>query len=68
MSIQNSLFGNPPDIETRWTVLNLGAGVDRSIPWLHRSCVPLEEVDLSTEMDAGQLDMFGNECEGLCGV
>lgn len=40
----------------------------KSIPWLHRSCVPLEEVDLSTEMDAGQLDMFGNECEGLCGV
>ena len=41
---------------------------DRSIPWLHRSCVPLEEIDLSTETDAGQLDMFGNECEGLCGV
>lgn len=40
----------------------------RSIPWLHRSCVPLEQVDLSTEEDAGQLDMFGNECEGLCGV
>jgi hypothetical protein len=40
----------------------------RSVPWLHRSCVPLEEVDLSNEMDAGQLDMFGNECEGLCGV
>lgn len=40
----------------------------RSIPWLHRSCVPLEDVDLSTEEDAGQLDMFGNECEGLCGV
>lgn len=40
----------------------------RSIPWLHRSCVPLEQVDLSTEADAGQLDMFGNECEGLCGV
>lgn len=40
----------------------------KSIPWLHRSCIPLEEVDLSTEMDAGQMDMFGNECEGLCGV
>lgn len=40
----------------------------RSIPWLHRSCIPLEDVDLSTEEDAGQLDMFGNECEGLCGV
>lgn len=40
----------------------------RSVPWLHKSCVPLEDVDLSTEEDAGQLDMFGNECEGLCGV
>lgn len=40
----------------------------KSVPWLHRSCVPLEQVDLSTEEDAGQLDMFGNECEGLCGV
>lgn len=40
----------------------------RSIPWLHRSCIPLEDVDLSTEEDAGQLDMFGNECEGLCGT
>jgi len=40
----------------------------RSVPWLHKSCVPLDQVDLSTEMDAGQVDMFGNECEGLCGV
>jgi hypothetical protein len=40
----------------------------KSIPWLHRSCIPLEDVDLFTEMDAGQMDMFGNECEGLCGV
>jgi hypothetical protein len=40
----------------------------RSVPWLHRSCKPLEEADLSTEADAGQMDMFGNECEGLCGV
>jgi hypothetical protein len=40
----------------------------KSVPYLHRSCVPLDKVDLSTEMDAGQLDMFGNECNGLCGV
>lgn len=40
----------------------------RSVPWLHKSCVPLDQVNLSTEMDAGQIDMFGNECEGLCGV
>lgn len=31
--------------------------------FLHRSRLPLDEVDLSTEPD-----LFGNECEGLCGV
>ena len=36
--------------------------------YLHRSMTPLDEVDLSTEQDRGQLDMFGNECEGMCGV
>ena len=37
-------------------------------PFLHRSCVPLREVDFSTDEDHGQQVMFGNECEGLCGV
>ena len=36
--------------------------------YLHKSMTPLDEVDLSTETDRGQLDMFGEECEGLCGV
>ena len=36
--------------------------------YLHKSMSPLDEVDLSTETDRGQLDMFGEECEGLCGV
>jgi hypothetical protein len=36
--------------------------------FLHRSLMPLDEVDLSTEQDRGQLDMFGAECEGMCGV
>lgn len=36
--------------------------------FLHRSCVPLDEADLSTAADYGQLDLFGNECEGMCGV
>jgi len=38
------------------------------VPFLHNSCVPLDQVDLSTEEERGQLDMFGNECEGICGV
>ena len=36
--------------------------------FLHRSAVPLDAADLSTPEDHGQLDMFGNECSGLCGV
>jgi hypothetical protein len=36
--------------------------------FLHHSAVPLEEADLSTPAESGQLDLFGNECEGLCGV
>ena len=34
--------------------------------WLHRSMKPLSEVDFSTEEERGQLNMFNNECEGIC--
>lgn len=34
--------------------------------YLHSDRVPLAQVDLSE--DRSQLDMFGNECEGMCGV
>lgn len=36
--------------------------------FVHRLAIPLEEVDLSTEEDRGQLNMFDMECEGMCGV
>jgi hypothetical protein len=36
--------------------------------YVHRSRVPLKDVDLSTPEDHGQLNLFENECEGLCGV
>ncbi len=41
----------------------------KSVPYLHPSCQPLEDVDLSTDIDRGQLVMdFDSECEGMCGV
>jgi hypothetical protein len=53
-------------------------GVDRMIRagvrgttqklYLHRSMQPLEDVDFRNAEDFGQVDMFGNECEGMCGV
>jgi len=40
----------------------------RGMQFMHRSCVPLNQVDFSTAEDHGQIDMFNNECEGMCGV
>jgi hypothetical protein len=36
--------------------------------FMHRSLKPLAEVDLRTHDEIGQGDLFGNECEGMCGV
>lgn len=36
--------------------------------FLHRSCVPLDQVDFSTDGERGQGLLWGNECEGMCGV
>jgi len=34
----------------------------------HRSCKHLDEVELDKKETDKQLDMFNNECEGMCGV
>lgn len=41
------------------------------VPYLHRSCKPLSEIDFSTEEERGQGWLWGQwsgECEGMCGV
>jgi hypothetical protein len=35
--------------------------------FLHKSCLPIDKVDFSVKKD-DQLDMFNNECEGMCGI
>jgi len=44
----------------------------RAVPFLHRSCVPLGEIDFSTDVERGQgawwEENFRDECEGMCGV
>jgi hypothetical protein len=37
---------------------------ERRPAFIHRSCRPLDEVDLNEN----QRELFGNECEGMCGV
>ena len=36
--------------------------------YLHASLKPLDECDFSNDEDRGQLNMFNNECEGMCGL
>ena len=40
----------------------------RGEQYMHAKRIPLDEVDLSTAEDWGQIDLFNNECEGMCGV
>ncbi len=40
----------------------------REKQFMHRSLVPLDQADLSTAEENGQINMFANECEGMCGV
>ena len=49
--------------------LRLGnAGGIRAIEFMHPQRVPLDEADLNADIDLRQPDLFGNECEGMCGV
>lgn len=44
-------------------------GKVNSLQFMHRSCVPLDQVDLSTPQERGQTEFgFLQECEGMCGV
>jgi hypothetical protein len=36
--------------------------------YLYRKRIPLSVVDLSTPEDHGQMNLFDNECEGMCGL
>ena len=40
----------------------------RNKEFMHRSLKPLSEVDFRNLEDKGQINMFGNECAGICGV
>lgn len=36
--------------------------------YVHRTLVPLDQVDLTTAEENGQGSLWGEECEGMCGV
>jgi len=42
-------------------------GMDKE-QYMHRSLLPLDQVDFRNAKDFGQIDAFGEECDGMCGV
>ena len=64
-------FADAGEFEREWNRVVLTdkrPSQTKGVIYLHRSCKPLDQVDLRSAEDAGQLPMFGNECEGMCGV
>lgn len=65
---------NKPDewadvVEFDKGIRNGGISNSKGKQYLHRSCVPLDQVDLSTPADKGQREFgFLEECEGMCGI
>jgi hypothetical protein len=49
-------------------ILRVSANLAARGEFLTSHCLPIEQVDFSTEEERGQLNMFNNECEGMCGV
>lgn len=57
----------PPELADAAEVdATIRRGVTQGELYLHRSLVPLDQVDF--QPDQGGPDPFGNECEGLCGT
>lgn len=42
--------------------------VMRSVPFLHPSLLPLDQVDFRSDVERGQMLLWQDECEGMCGV
>jgi hypothetical protein len=48
--------------------IRIGAKNIKDNLYLHKSCKNLDEVEFNKKENDKQLDMFNNECEGMCGV
>ena len=59
-----SEFADAVDFDKQ--VRNISRKEDEQL-YAHRSCKPLDEVEFNKKETDKQLDMFNNECEGMCG-
>lgn len=61
-------FQQAVDYEKRLQLAASKQNVLRGVPFLHRDCLPLDRVTFKSLPSHQQLNMFNNECEGMCGV
>ena len=54
--------------QERFKKNNSGSGSLKDEIYLHSKCIPIDEIDFDEDENADQLDLFVNECEGMCGV
>lgn len=57
------------EFERKFQAVHANPSVDnklKGVPFLHRSCKPIDQVEFSNH-EKGQ-SLWGNECEGMCGV
>ena len=65
-ALEPAQWANAVDFDER--IRSVRSRTERREVFLHRSGRPLAEVDLRSQQDRGQLEMFDEECEGVCGV
>lgn len=66
-ALTKSEFAQCVDLDNRLREAGERVGLKGKL-YLHKSGRPLSQVDLSTEEQRGQTNLWHNECEGMCGV
>ena len=61
-------FAQAVEFERKFQQIKSETDNQHGIPFLHSSLKPLDQVDFSSDTDRGQLSLWNDECEGMCGV
>lgn len=54
--------------EERDVILRVDRQLNARGEFLHPTCQPIDQVDFTTSEQRGQMNLWTNECEGMCGV
>lgn len=61
-------FAEAVDFEEKLTAMKAESDKFLSRPFLHPKLVPLSQIDFRSDVERGQMTLWDDECEGMCGV